>query len=211
MTDYKNLKLIATSSPHIRGSETTQGIMKDVIIAMLPALAFACFNFGVRALTVTVVSVAGCMFWEWLYRKLLKKPQSVMDLSSVVTGMLLAFVCAGGAALMWRYAQTAGMTEGSAAHFLLRMFVVGTLSNFALAWINLVPIPPLDGSRILAAVLPDRIYYKIMQYEQIIMIALFALIFFGFLNGPLSLLTGYVWDGLNAVAALPFNLLKGLR
>ena len=93
MTDYKNLKLIATSSPHIRGSETTQGIMKDVIIAMLPALAFACFNFGVRALTVTVVSVAGCMFWEWLYRKLLKKPQSVMDLSSVVTGMLLAFVC----------------------------------------------------------------------------------------------------------------------
>ena len=50
MTDYKNLKLIATSSPHIRGSETTQGIMKDVIIAMLPALAYACFNFGLRAL-----------------------------------------------------------------------------------------------------------------------------------------------------------------
>ena len=53
MTDYKNLKLIATSSPHIRGSETTQGIMKDVIIAMLPALAYACFNFGLRALTLT--------------------------------------------------------------------------------------------------------------------------------------------------------------
>ena len=92
MTDYKNLKLIATSSPHIRGSETTQGIMKDVIIAMLPALAYACFNFGLRALTLTLVSVAGCVFFEWLYRKIMKKPQSFQDLSAVVTGMLLAFV-----------------------------------------------------------------------------------------------------------------------
>ena len=93
MTDYKNLKLIATSNPHIRGSETTRSIMLDVIIAMLPALAFACFNFGLRALTLTVVSVIGCMFFEWLYRKLMKKPQSVGDLSAVVTGMLLALTC----------------------------------------------------------------------------------------------------------------------
>ena len=93
MTNYKDLKLIATSSPHIRGSERTQTIMLDVIIAMLPALAFACFNFGLRALTLTAVSVAGCLFWEWLYRTLMKKPRSVDDLSCVVTGMLLAFVC----------------------------------------------------------------------------------------------------------------------
>ena len=93
MTDYKNLKLIATSNPHIRSNETTRSIMLDVIIAMLPALAFAIFNFGLRALTLTAVSVVGCVFWEWLYRKLMKKPQSIGDLSSVVTGMLLAFVC----------------------------------------------------------------------------------------------------------------------
>ncbi|MCI9121639.1 MAG: RnfABCDGE type electron transport complex subunit D [Oscillibacter sp.] len=93
MTDYKNLKLIATSSPHIRGSETTRGIMTDVIIAMLPALAYACINFGLRALTLTAVSVAGCIFFEWLYRRLMKRPQSIQDLSCVVTGMLLAFVC----------------------------------------------------------------------------------------------------------------------
>ncbi len=92
MTDYKNLKLIATSNPHIRGSETTRSIMLDVIIAMVPALVWAVFCFGVKALTLTVVSVVGCMFFEWLYRKLLKKPQSVGDLSAVVTGMLLAFV-----------------------------------------------------------------------------------------------------------------------
>ena len=93
MTDYKALKLIATSNPHIRTSETTRSIMLDVIIAMLPALVWGIINFGLKALTLTVVSVVGCMFWEWLYRKVMKKPQSVGDLSAVVTGMLLAFVC----------------------------------------------------------------------------------------------------------------------
>ncbi|QNL43966.1 RnfABCDGE type electron transport complex subunit D [Oscillibacter hominis] len=93
MTDYKNLKLIATSSPHIRSAENTKSIMLDVIIAMIPALAFAVYNFGWGALTLTVISVIGCMFWEWAYRKVLKKPQSIGDLSAVVTGMLLAFVC----------------------------------------------------------------------------------------------------------------------
>ena len=51
------------------------------------------YVFGVRALTMVLVSVAACVFWEWAYRKLLKKPQSIGDLSAVVTGILLAFVC----------------------------------------------------------------------------------------------------------------------
>lgn len=93
MTDYKNLKLIATSNPHIRSNDTTRSIMLDVIIAMLPALIWSVVEFGVRAIAVTLVSVAGSVFFEWLYRNILKKPQSVSDLSAVVTGMLLAFVC----------------------------------------------------------------------------------------------------------------------
>ena len=93
MTDYKNLKLIASSSPHIRSSENTRSIMLDVIIAMLPALVWAIYNFGFKALISVVVSIVACLFWEWLYRKLLKKPQSIGDLSAVVTGMLLSFVC----------------------------------------------------------------------------------------------------------------------
>ena len=96
MTDYKNLKLIATSSPHIRAAENTRSIMLDVIIAMLPALVWAVWAFGIRALAVTCVSVIACVVWEWLYRTLLKKPQSVGDLSAVVTGMLLSFVCPVG-------------------------------------------------------------------------------------------------------------------
>ena len=93
MTDYKNLKLIASSSPHIRSKDNTRSIMLDVIIALLPALVMRIYVFGVRALTMVLVSVAACVFWEWAYRKLLKKPQSIGDLSAVVTGILLAFVC----------------------------------------------------------------------------------------------------------------------
>ena len=93
MTDYKNLKLIASSSPHIRSNENTRSIMLDVIIAMIPALAWGVYNFGFKALVSTVISVAACMFFEWGYRKMLHKNCMVGDPSAVVTGMLLAFVC----------------------------------------------------------------------------------------------------------------------
>ena len=93
MTDYKNLKLIASSSPHIRSNEDTRSIMLDVIIALLPALAWSVYCFGWKALLLIAVSVVSCVFWEWGYRKLLKKPQSIGDLSAVVTGILLSFVC----------------------------------------------------------------------------------------------------------------------
>lgn len=89
---------------------------------------------------------------------------------------------------MWRYAQTAGMTEGSAAHFLLRMFVVGTLSNFALAWINLVPIPPLDGSHIVESFLPRRLawqYSRLGRWGFVILIVLLATGLLGAILGPL--------------------------
>ena len=86
-------KLIVSSSPHFNGKKTTRNIMLDVIIAMLPALIWAVIIFGAEALVLTAVSVIGCVFFEWLYRTLMKKPQSIGDLSAVVTGMLRAFVC----------------------------------------------------------------------------------------------------------------------
>ena len=90
MTDYKSLKLIASSSPHIRTNEDTRSIMLDVIIALMPALVMGVYVFGWRALTVTLVSVASCVVWEWLYRKVMKKSSSIGDLSAVVTGIILA-------------------------------------------------------------------------------------------------------------------------
>ena len=93
MTDYKNLKLIASSSPHIRSNEDTRSIMLDVIIALLPALAWSVYCFGWKALLLTAVSVVSCVFFEWAYRKVMKKSCMVGDLSAVVTGILLSFVC----------------------------------------------------------------------------------------------------------------------
>ena len=86
-------ELTISSSPHIHSPVTTQTIMRDVLIALLPALCGSIYFFGLRALTVTLVSVAACVFFEWLWCKLMKKHSKVYDLSAVVTGVLLAFVC----------------------------------------------------------------------------------------------------------------------
>lgn len=78
-------------SPHIRAPRTTQTIMRDVLIALCPALIAACITAGERALLVTAVCVAASVLFEWLYEKLMKKPVTVTDLSAAVTGMILAF------------------------------------------------------------------------------------------------------------------------
>ena len=91
--DYKALKLIASSNPHIRNNEDTRSIMLDVIIALCPALAWSIYRFGFRALVASLVSVCSAICWEWLYRKALKKPQMLDDLSAAVTGLLLSMVC----------------------------------------------------------------------------------------------------------------------
>ena len=84
-------KLIVSSSPHIRTPRGTQQIMLDVIIALMPALVAAVIFFGIKPLIVTAVSVVSCVVFEIGYRKLLKKNASYMDLSAVVTGILLAY------------------------------------------------------------------------------------------------------------------------
>jgi len=86
-------ELTISSSPHVHSPVTTQTIMRDVLIALAPALIGAIYFFGIRALTVTLVSVAACMFWEWAYCKVTKTNCKVYDLSAAVTGVLLAFVC----------------------------------------------------------------------------------------------------------------------
>lgn len=86
-------ELTISSSPHVHTPVSTQTIMRDVIIALLPALAGSVYFFGFRALMVTLISVASCVFFEWGYCRLTKKHSKVYDLSAVVTGILLAFVC----------------------------------------------------------------------------------------------------------------------
>ena len=86
-------ELTISSSPHAHSTTTTQTVMRDVLIALLPALIGSVVFFGLRALMVTLVSVAACVFFEWGYRKMMKLDNTAWDLSAVVTGVLLAFVC----------------------------------------------------------------------------------------------------------------------
>lgn len=84
-------KLISSVSPHIYSSVTTQKIMLDVIIALCPALIASVIIFGWRALLVTAVCVAVCVFCEWGFEKICKKDITISDLSAVVTGIIFAF------------------------------------------------------------------------------------------------------------------------
>ena len=86
-------ELTISSSPHAHSTTTTQTVMRDVLIALLPALIGSVIFFGLRALMVTLVSAAACVFFEWGYRKMMKLDNTAWDLSAVVTGVLLAFVC----------------------------------------------------------------------------------------------------------------------
>ena len=85
-----NRLLNVSSSPHVRSNDTTQGLMLDVCIAMLPATAFGVFQFGLNALLVLIVTVAACVLSEYVYETIMKKPVTVYDMSAVVTGMILA-------------------------------------------------------------------------------------------------------------------------
>ena len=86
-------ELTISSSPHAHSPITTQTIMRDVLIALCPALIGSVYFFGLRALMVTLVSAAACVFFEWGYCKLMKLHCKTYDMSAVVTGVLLAFVC----------------------------------------------------------------------------------------------------------------------
>lgn len=86
-------ELTISSSPHAHSSTTTRTLMRDVLIALTPALFGSVYFFGFRALLVTLVSAAACVFFEWGYRKLMHKDSTVYDLSAVITGVLLAYVC----------------------------------------------------------------------------------------------------------------------
>lgn len=85
------IKLIGSSSPHIRSDETTQNLMLDVIIALVPALAASIYYFGFKAMVLLLASVIAAVATEYVFQRFMNRPITVTDLSAVVTGILVAF------------------------------------------------------------------------------------------------------------------------
>ncbi len=84
-------KLVVSASPHLRTKDTTRGIMLDVVIALIPALVAAVILFGPRVLAVTATTVITAVLSEFLARKVMKRHNTIGDMSAVVTGLILAF------------------------------------------------------------------------------------------------------------------------
>lgn len=84
------MKLTVASSPHIRGDFKSSRIMFDVMLALVPAMVVGIWMHGIRSLIVTLMSIASCVCFEWLYAKVTKTRNTIVDGSALVTGMLLA-------------------------------------------------------------------------------------------------------------------------
>ena len=121
-----------------------------------------------------------------------KNPKAGMALTALagpVANLLLAYLAMVVWKLLYYWAPV-----NDATIFLALFLQYLVMMDVSLAVFNLIPVPPLDGSRVLLAVLPQRIYFGIMKYERVILIVMLAVVWSGFLDGPLTLLNDAVWD-----------------
>ena len=136
-----------------------------------------------------------------------KGGMAVVALAGPVSNIIVAFF---SFVLINLISMIPANTEALAyAIFYIQYFLMYIASiNVYLAVFNLVPIPPLDGSRLLTAILPDRYYYRIMQYERYIFLGLLVILYLGILDGPLDFLHGHIMNGVIEFSTLPFKLLN---
>lgn len=117
-----------------------------------------------------------------------KLGMALSALAGPVSNLLLAYISMILLKILFILRDRNAGINNFVSDFLLYLFFYGALLNVGLAVFNLLPVPPLDGSRIFTLIFPEKIYFKIMKYENIIFGILFIMVWTGLLDKPLSLL-----------------------
>lgn len=128
-----------------------------------------------------------------------KGGMALVALAGPLSNLIMAFV--------FNFVYVALVSKFQMSGFIgavMYFFYFAAWVNVTLAVFNLFPIPPLDGSKVLAALLPNRIYNKYMMYERYIMLALLVLLFTGVLDTPISIISGFFMKLISYLPALIF-------
>ena len=128
-----------------------------------------------------------------------KKGMVLSALAGPAANILLALLCMLLYKLWCFVLYPMLAVQFSVAQAIATILYIMCILNINLAVFNLIPVPPLDGSRLVTALLPTRIYYKVMQYERYIILALFVILFVGILDVPLTFLRGAVYHFLDLI------------
>ncbi len=135
-----------------------------------------------------------------------KRNMAFVALAGPIANIIIAFAALILQNIVYVLAYFEVLPVAVATYVVLFFSYIASI-NVSLAAFNLIPVPPLDGSRILFSVLPNIIYYTVMQYEKYISLALIIAVCTGALDKPIYSLTAFIYSGISYIADLPLQLI----